>query len=81
MGQVIEVLALSPRHRWETAKELWPHLGSALEGEKLDPKEIEDPKNPRKSVYEYNAGDDRKTISFGRFENIVSRARRDRKSR
>lgn len=60
---------LTHQHPEETAKELWPHLNSAMDNEGLNPKAIE---HFDKWKYEYDFGDGRKTITFGQFANIVS---------
>ena len=76
LDQLIEKLAARPQYRAQTAKDLWPRFFAVLNDEGLDPKEIiEDPSSLSKYAYEYDFGDGRKKITFGRFANIVSRAR------
>jgi len=81
MGQLIRALVLDPQQRRSTAAEVWPHLWSLLDSAKLEPKELRNSKNVRKTRYEYNFNRGRKTICFGRFATVVSLARAKRKSR
>lgn len=75
LGHLIENLALQPQYRSETAKELWTHFFAVLRERELYPEEIKDPTSRAKYAYEYDFGDGRKKVTFGRFANIVSRAR------
>jgi hypothetical protein len=76
IGQLIESLALQPQHRSDTARELWDHFYCLLEMQELYPKEVADPASPTKHAYEYDFGEGRKKVTFRRFANVVSRARR-----
>ena len=83
IDQVIRELALKPQYRRNPAIELWPHLRGLL-GEDLDPQEITDqrnPEDPKKWAYTYDFKGGRKQITFLRFKDIVSQARRKKKSR
>ncbi len=75
IGQLIERLALQPQHRSDTAKELWAHFFCLLGMKELYPKEVADPASLTKYAYEYDFGEGRKKVTFGRFANIVSRSR------
>jgi len=75
IGQAIEKLA---KWRNDGARELWPHLFALLSENGLNPVEIEDPRNPRKTtyVYDFMDGRKRKEMCFGRFANIVSKIKK-----
>jgi hypothetical protein len=75
LGQLIERLALQPQYRSDAAKELWPRFFCLLEMKELHPEEVADPASLTKYAYEYDLDEGRKRITFGRFANIVSRAR------
>lgn len=80
MDQVIARLALTQYPR-ESARAIWTHLGAVLEEEGLSPAEIVDTEDPQKWTYEYDFNDQRKRISFRRFQAVLSKARREKKSR
>jgi hypothetical protein len=64
-----------------TAKELWPQLYSCLDRLELEPKEYWNPSNNSKSRISYYFAGGEKKITFGRFQNVISKARRGWKSR
>lgn len=69
-GPLTELITwLVHQHPEQTAKELWPHLYSALEEEQRQPKEFAYLDRWR---YEYTFNNTRKTISFGRFATIIA---------
>lgn len=81
ISAIIGKLALSGEQE-ESATELWPSLFAELDLRHLNPREKNDPKDPRRSVIEYdNAKSERKAITFGRFANIVTNYRKKKKSR
>lgn len=80
LEQLIAELALDPQHRDSTAKDLWPHFFAELDTQELNPEEVNHPLDVTKCGYMYDFGSGRKKITFGRFANIVSQARR-KKSR
>lgn len=64
------IQALMRQNPETSAKELWPHLYSALDEEGLNPTAIDQIDKWR---YEYDNGDEsRRPITFGRFATIVS---------
>ena len=80
IGNLIEGLSNADEYAAESAKELWPHFFAVLDRWGLGPKECEDSMDPRKHAYFYDFHDGRKQITFGQFANVVSRARRKKKS-
>lgn len=58
------------------ASELWPEFIGKLDRLLLEPEEITHPTDPRKSIIEYDAGEKRRRITFGRFESAVSETRK-----
>ena len=79
--QIIGELAQSVEQADEGARDLWPHFFSKLDENGLHPEEIDHATESAKSQYKYDFKDGRKSMSFGRFENIVTQQRRKRKSR
>lgn len=75
MGQVVEGLIAKAEYRSLSARELWPFLHSELAASGHEPKEINSAILKRSS-YSYEFKDGTKTISFGRFANLVSQLRR-----
>jgi hypothetical protein len=80
MEQIVQELARAPERRDDTARELWPHFFSKLGELQLDPSDKGGPE-PRKRYYTYDFKDKRKRVTFGRFANLVTKARRGRNSR
>jgi hypothetical protein len=86
IGQLITKLAVSPKYRLSAPRALWPVLWARLDGYLLDPKDITDPndlENPKRWAYVYDSNDGvkRKKMTFLRFRDIVSEARKRKKSR
>jgi hypothetical protein len=73
MKEIILRLAVRPENQDLTARELWPCFFAELDSWGLCPSD-------RKSVYEYDFEDRRKTITYPHFANVISRCRRRRKS-
>lgn len=82
LSQIIGDLVLRPDSRDQPTKELWPRFFAELDRLELGPKEIEHPTDLSKSAYAFcdDKGNERK-IAYGRFANIVSRVRQQKKSR
>jgi|TARA_B110000971_G_scaffold218425_1_gene257155 hypothetical protein len=70
INEVIQLL-ISRNSKDTSASELWNEFYGELDKSHLDPKEIGN-SDQRKAVYEYAFNDKRKTISYGRFANVVS---------
>ena len=79
VNQLIGELAQSAEHKGKGAIELWPLFFSKLDEEGLEPKEIPHGTDNKKFRYEYDFKDDRRSITFGRFENVLTQWRRKRK--
>jgi hypothetical protein len=54
------------------AKEIWEHFGAELDVMGLNPEEVVNPSDSSKKSYRYDFRDQRKSISFGRFEALIS---------
>lgn len=80
IGKIIKTLAISPEHAEDSAKELWPHLFSALDREHKNPEEVNHATDLKKCCIWYDYNDRRKTITFGQFSNKVSAYRTGKKS-
>lgn len=80
ISEIIGELAASNEHGEESSKELWLHFYSALNELGLHPKEEEHPGDLKKSSYFYSFNGRLKSITFGQFSNVVSEARRKKKS-
>lgn len=79
--QVIQDLASKPQHIDAETKQLWPHFFAELDALGLDPYEAAPGSDAAKWKISYdNVKGMRRTITFGRFANVVSEVRR-RKSR
>lgn len=79
LNKIIHELALNRIHESLRAKELWAPFFAELEEIGLQPSSLEAP-ILAKCVYEYGPENNRRRISFGRFANVVSKARQ-KKSR
>ena len=76
LNQVIEILVFKPEYLDLSAPELWPHLFAELNRLLLDPREIPNKKNSKKSAYTYCFNSKDKSITYGRFANLVSEYRK-----
>jgi hypothetical protein len=76
LHQIIGALSSKPEYRELRAKQLWPHLRSALDDHGLDPVEVDAPGDIRTAAYTYDFQAGRRRISFGSFANIISRLRK-----
>jgi hypothetical protein len=79
LGQIIGLLACDLEYEEETAKDLWGHFYSALDEHGLDPVEESHPNDVKKCSYVYGDEDNRKSITFGQFANVVSEHRKKRR--
>lgn len=79
VGAIIKVLCQKPEHQEATASQLWSHFVSELDGHGLQPEEHASQPD-QKSKCEYDFKDRRKSIGFGQFANLVSKARNSGKS-
>ena len=77
LGEIVRELALKPAYRDLAAKKLWPHLFSALE-ECTSVVADESHSDIRKWRYKYDFNGNTKTITLGRFTNIVAKARQSK---
>ena len=78
---IIKQLALSPGHRDETARELWPLFFQILVGADSSPEERGHP-NRKKPLYTYGLSKGtRASITFGRFATLISKYRKSHVSR
>lgn len=74
LNQIVEMLVSKSEHRTLTAPELWPHFFAELDKLDLDPKEIK-AANQKKSEYSYEFNGKKRSITYGRFANLVSKYR------
>jgi hypothetical protein len=72
--EIVRALALNRNFEDCTSRELWSQFYAALDERRLDPKESKDT-----ITYETGASDGERTMSFGRFQNLVSGARAEAK--
>ena len=56
-----------------SVKDIWMHFWSKLDGKGLNPKEVEHPTDLRKNYIEYDFQGERKSITYGRFANRVTK--------
>jgi hypothetical protein len=75
LNQVIEKLVTSREHLHSPAHEIWPHLYARLDELQLNPREVRHPTDSKKRAYRYEFNRKIKTITFGRFANLVSEFR------
>lgn len=78
IATVIKEFSEKPDHKDATAKELWPHFFSELQSTGLEPLEING-SDLKKSAYEYDFKDKTRKMTFGRFCNIISKFRSEKK--
>lgn len=81
INEIIEELAVMPDHRNYTAKEIWNPFISALKERDLEPEENETSSEWTKWTICYDYKEGRKTITGGRFANVVYEARKHKKTR
>ena len=79
--EIIGELATMREHRDYTAKEIWNPFISALKERELEPEENETNSEWRKWTIYYDYKEGRKTITGGRFANVVYEARKHKKTR
>jgi len=75
LDQVIEQLVSKTGSRDYSAPELWSPFYAELDQLELDPKDM-NPGNMKKAFYSYEFGTERKTITYRRFANLVSKYRK-----
>ncbi|PTU29153.1 hypothetical protein CJD38_17550 [Stenotrophobium rhamnosiphilum] len=79
ISMIVETLCSKPEHQTETAKQLWNHFISELDVHSLSPKEHAN-ETTKKFWCNYDFKGREKSISFGQFANLTSKARRRLKS-
>lgn len=79
VGEIVKALCLKPERQEETAGQLWNHFVAELDINGLEPK-VMTAERVQKSSCEYDFKDRRKSISYGQFANLVSKARASKKS-
>jgi integrase len=75
INQIISMLAISSEHENEIAKELWAHFLSELNDRNLHPYQFDIKQDITKWKCEYDFRDNRESITFKQFSNIVSESR------
>lgn len=81
MDDIIKWLALSAEHAEEKAWELWPHFYAELDAQHLNPAEVEDTNDWKKSWITYDGQGKRDSITGKTFANKVAIHRSGKKSR
>lgn len=78
------IVNLADQHNNEMPREIWPHLFSKLQELGVNPSEVPYATDSKKRKYRYDTNSPdklAKTISFGRFETVISTHRNKEKSR
>jgi hypothetical protein len=74
---IIHSLLGTTSNPWKLkAKQYWPRLISQLDQLGLNPTIVPDPADPARENIDYYCNKERRTLSFGQFQNIVSKLRR-----
>ena len=80
ISKIITKLATKEEFADWHAKELWDKFLSELVGLCLNPEENTDSSDTKKWSISYDFNDERKSITFGQFSNVVSEAKSNKKS-
>jgi hypothetical protein len=80
ISEIITKLATKQEFIDWYASELWDRFLSELVGLCLDPEENTGSSDKSKRSISYDFNDERKSITFGQFSNVVSEARSNKKS-